>query len=188
MKIIESDQRRWDFLANLMNLEGFKSFVEVGCKEGRTTGHILANVPESRVIAIDPWIVQPRLETEAFNSDRETYDDWSFEQIEAEFWKNAGAHRDTPRLDFWRMTSEEAAAKYLGKTDLVFIDALHDYEHVKQDIELWWPKVRVGGLITGHDYQHKFPGTMRAVAEKFCLMDVGCGPDSVWFIRKTGEA
>lgn len=182
MMIIESELRRWDFLSNLMKLEGFQSLVEVGCKEGRTTGHVLANVPGSRVVAIDPWIVQPRTADEPLTSDRETYADWDFEKIEAEFWTNVGEH--TERCVMKRMTSEQASRDVFDLVDVVFIDALHDYESVKQDIELWWPKIRVGGYLTGHDYQHKFPGTMRAVAERFCLMDVGCGPDSVWFIKK----
>ena len=36
--------------------------------------------------------------------------------------------------------------------DFVYIDADHDYEHCKQDIEAWFPKVRNGGLVAGHDY------------------------------------
>lgn len=35
--------------------------------------------------------------------------------------------------------------------DIVFIDADHRYESVKQDLELWWPKVKVGGILCGHD-------------------------------------
>lgn len=73
------------------------------------------------------------------------------------------------------------------KRDLIFIDALHDYEHVKQDIALWWPKVRIGGILAGHDFNHKWPGCERAVAESFDLMQVGVAPDSVWFVMKVSE-
>jgi len=38
-----------------------------------------------------------------------------------------------------------------GIADLVFIDADHRYKSVKQDIELWWPKVKEGGILCGHD-------------------------------------
>jgi SAM-dependent methyltransferase len=182
--------RRWDFLATMMLELGLKTFVEVGCKEGRTTGFILKNVPDSRVIAIDPWITQ-----EATNDPtKETYADWDFSKIEAEFWANVGEHKD--RCEMWRCTSETAA---IGKpapddgregwdvilqADLVFIDALHDYEHVMQDISLWWPKVRQGGVLAGHDFNHKWPGVERAVADHFNLADVGIGFDSVWFVVK----
>lgn len=43
-----------------------------------------------------------------------------------------------------------------GSLDLVFIDADHRYEHAKQDIEIWLPKIRVGGIICGHDCQEYY--------------------------------
>ncbi len=36
--------------------------------------------------------------------------------------------------------------------DFVFIDAGHTYEEVSSDIKCWFPKVRKGGLVSGHDY------------------------------------
>lgn len=39
----------------------------------------------------------------------------------------------------------------VGQVDLVFIDADHRYEEAKQDIEMWWPHVRPGGILCGHD-------------------------------------
>lgn len=36
--------------------------------------------------------------------------------------------------------------------DFVYIDANHAYEWVKGDIRLWYPKVKKGGYLIGHDY------------------------------------
>jgi len=36
--------------------------------------------------------------------------------------------------------------------DFVYIDANHAYDYVKEDIELWFPKVKKGGYLLGHDY------------------------------------
>ena len=53
----------------------------------------------------------------------------------------------------WRMTSEQAAFAMPDNTlDFCYIDADHRYEAAKQDIELWLPKVKSGGIICGHDY------------------------------------
>src|SRR5690606_37880882 len=114
--------RRWDVLAGFMEAQGYKTFVEVGCKEGRTTGHILRTIPDARVIAIDPWMKQEPSQDRT----RETYADWDFEQIEREFWQNVGGNAD--RCTMKRATSAEVAAEYRGSADLVFIDALHDNE------------------------------------------------------------
>lgn len=52
-----------------------------------------------------------------------------------------------------RMDSLEAAATYEdGSLDFVFIDADHTYEAVKKDVDAWFPKVKNGGILAGHDY------------------------------------
>ena len=136
------------------------------------------------MVAIDPWVVQEN------NGDplRETYKDWNFEKIEREFWDNIGEHKD--RCQMLRCTSVEAAKLLQEQTsanwDIVFIDALHDYASVVEDIKTWWPLVRVGGVLAGHDFNHKWPSVERAVAGGFDLMDVGLGSDSVWFVMKHG--
>lgn len=175
----QSPLRRWDVLAGLCQQANAKSFVEVGCKEGRTTGFLLQNLTELHVIAIDPWAPVP-------NAD-EDYSDWDFGKIEAEFWTNVSAHKD--RCTMMRLTSMEAAAVMIGEplADVVFIDAGHDFESCMADIALWWQLVRPGGYLTGHDYQHKFPGVMRAVAKAFPLLRVAVCPDSVWVVQKEAD-
>lgn len=180
----QSPLRRWDVVAGLCQSIDAKTYVEVGCKEGRTTGFVLANCPQVRAIAIDPWIAQDA----GADATRETYEKWDFAEIERLFWENVGEAKDRCRM--FRNTSDIAAAAFSehafseGPADAVFIDALHDYESVKQDIALWWPLVAEGGYLVLHDYNHKWPGVMRAVAEAFPLFKVGLAPDSVAFIRK----
>jgi predicted O-methyltransferase YrrM len=49
-----------------------------------------------------------------------------------------------------------------GSLDFVFIDAAHSFEAVTHDLAAWWPKLRQGGLIAGHDYTYS-PGVRAAV-------------------------
>ena len=52
-----------------------------------------------------------------------------------------------------RSDSENASKLFLDESlDFIYIDANHKYEFVKQDISLWFPKVRKGGVVAGHDY------------------------------------
>lgn len=52
-----------------------------------------------------------------------------------------------------RATSEVGADIFADESlDFAYIDANHAYAFVKQDIALWWPKVKKGGWLCGHDY------------------------------------
>ena len=51
--------------------------------------------------------------------------------------------------------AESAAAAEIfadGSLDFVYIDANHSYDSVCEDIDIWYPKVRKGGFLCGHDY------------------------------------
>ena len=53
-----------------------------------------------------------------------------------------------------------------GSIDWCFIDASHDYESVRADIQAWSPKIKRGGVLAGHDYDADTdPGVVRAVGE-----------------------
>lgn len=55
-----------------------------------------------------------------------------------------------------------------GSLDFVFIDAKHDEEPVRADMDAWYPKVRSGGYVLGHDYLSPFhPGVKKAVDDYF---------------------
>lgn len=47
--------------------------------------------------------------------------------------------------------------------DLVYIDACHSYECVMNDLKAWFPKVKKGGLVAGHDYLNNDYGVREAV-------------------------
>ena len=52
--------------------------------------------------------------------------------------------------------------------DFIFIDGGHDYMVIKNDIINWLPKVKIGGIIAGHDYSDLWSkDVVRAVKESF---------------------
>ncbi len=70
-------------------------------------------------------------------------------------------------LNYYKESSEEASKRYaIHSLDFVFIDASHYYEDVMNDIALWHPLVKVGGMLGGHDYQH---GSVQRAVRDFGL-------------------
>jgi len=62
------------------------------------------------------------------------------------------------RCEIHRMTSVDAIELFEDRSlDFVYIDARHYREAVVEDLDSWFPKVRAGGILSGHDY---FDGTV----------------------------
>jgi len=52
-----------------------------------------------------------------------------------------------------RANSQVASEMFQDESlDFVYIDANHAYDYVVEDIKLWYPKLRRGGILSGHDY------------------------------------
>lgn len=68
-----------------------------------------------------------------------------------------------------------------NSVDTIFIDAGHSYEAVLADLKAWYPKMKNGSTMAGHDY-NSWEGVKKAVLEFF-----GKKPDKVendcWFIK-----
>lgn len=72
-----------------------------------------------------------------------------------------------------------------GSIDLLYLDAAHDYDSVRDDITAWWPKITAGGYIIGDDY--KWPGVKRAVDEAFGAHAAIVGVYPAWIVKKGAE-
>lgn len=83
-----------------------------------------------------------------------------------------------------KMTSEEASAYFKDEVfDFVYLDGNHNYEFVRKDIDLWWPKVKIGGYFGGHDYSNlACGGVKKAVDETFGQQYAY--PDMSWVVKK----
>ena len=91
------------------------------------------------------------------------------------------------RVRVMKLPSAEAAEHFAAVSlDLVFLDADHRYEYVLADIAAWWPKLKTGGVLCGHDYCPQRSGVIRAVEECFGGPDeLSEGEWKVWVVRKT---
>lgn len=67
--------------------------------------------------------------------------------------------------EFVTKTSKDAINIIPNELDFVYIDGNHDYEYVKEDINIWYSKVKEGGIIGGNDFDAGHFGVVRAVLE-----------------------
>jgi predicted O-methyltransferase YrrM len=113
--------------------------VEVGCWAGESTSIFAPYV--SKLYAVDPWM--PGYD------DNDTASALMGKDVEDAFDFRVSLF---PHVKKMKMTSEKASCDFEnGSIDVVYIDACHTYEAVKADIGFWLPKIRNGGIISGHD-------------------------------------
>ena len=63
-----------------------------------------------------------------------------------------------------RAYSADAASRFADASlCLVYVDANHGEAAVADDLARYWPKVRPGGVMAGHDYTKAHAGVARAV-------------------------
>jgi len=106
----------------------------------------------------------------------------SFDEIYNEVNSMLSSYGD--RVELIRKKSTEAAPDFEdGTLDFVFIDAGHDYENCYNDINYWHNRVRKGGYVMGHDWEHvNFPGVMQAVTDHYGDdVDGVPEPTHVWY-------
>jgi predicted O-methyltransferase YrrM len=114
-------------------------FVEVGSWKGRSAAYMCVEIANSgksiEFYCVDHWL----------------YPDYPHIRLYNEFLSNlqpVGEYFHALKLE-----SIQAARLFEDNSiDFVFIDADHDYNAVKADILAWYPKVKKGGIIAGHDY------------------------------------
>jgi len=74
-------------------------------------------------------------------------------------------------VTFVKLTSMDASTspKIPSHVDFVYIDGNHSYRAVAEDIRAWWPKIRPGGVLGGHDFYNGYArahdGVVKAVTE-----------------------
>lgn len=78
--------------------------------------------------------------------------------------------------------SADSAASFADQSVyFVYVDAAHDRDSAKRDIDAWLPKIAPGGIIAGDDYAECFSGVMQAVDDRFGKAAVVRG--RTWAVR-----
>jgi glycosyltransferase involved in cell wall biosynthesis len=120
-------------ISKLIGLMGLKKGAEVGVSRGEHSEVMLQNIPGCELLCVDSW--------------------------DGEYW---GKHYEDAQkrlapynATLIRKPSLEAARDVpLLSLDFVYIDASHDVDNVMLDLIVWSRRVKQGGIVAGHDYDH----------------------------------
>lgn len=140
--------RRLDFIHHLEKVPSFKTGIEVGVQRGilaKKSMQIWKSCKEYKLV--DLWGKEEGYEEPG--TDTAADKDANLRQARRRMkgWVERGI------VEFFVMRSTDAS-KHLPDNhfDYIYLDARHDYCAVKEDIEHYWPKLRPGGILGGHDY------------------------------------
>ena len=131
-------------------------FVEIGSWKGKSSAYMAVEIANSnkdiKFYCVDTWLGS--IEHAGFG---EVMDD-SLYNIFLDNMKPAAGY-----FEAVRMRSIEAASAISDKFfDFIFIDASHEYVDVLADLESWYPKLKTGGVLAGHDYEPRWEGVIEA--------------------------
>jgi hypothetical protein len=154
--------------------------VEIGIWNGGNAEAVMGHIKPKTYYMIDPY-----KESSEYRGPQYTQSEFdkTYEKMYSFFSK-------IPGIVILKMTSSEASVIVPDGLDFVYIDGAHDYENKTLDLNTWYPKVRIGGVVGGDDYV--IPSVIKAVKDfeekhglKFEIADyVAPHPPEYWLIKE----
>ena len=121
---------------------GFTNGAEIGVLDGRFSEILCKTIPNLKLIAVDSW------------SNKKVYPTFKIAQERLAPYDVTIIHDTSVNAAIW--VKDESL-------DFVFIDANHLYDFVAEDIKVWTPKVKKGGIVSGHDYYESKTGNLGVI-------------------------
>ncbi len=131
-------------LATLFAELDFTKGVEIGTEEGKYARILCEANPNLELICVDPW--------KMYENGKGYCTEISQGVIDG-LYDTAKKRLSEYNCTLVREFSSKASEKFEDKSlDFVYIDGNHRLEYVIEDMKKWIPKVKKGGIISGHDY------------------------------------
>ena len=196
LKEKHSNCYRDNFFPLLIDKLNLKDGVEIGVDKGEFSLKLLSKSKLEKLYCVDTW-------QDDFGSDYRPgcYDkDGNKRYVEA--INILGDYIRCGRAIPVRNSSVEAAAKFPDESlDFVYIDGDHSLAMLL-DLYAWLPKVKIGGIVSGHDYKddpsncgiadywgEQLPYQIKMATDYYCrryghkVNDVGGRIKSFWFVK-----
>lgn len=127
--------------------------VEIGVREGLGAELWCKHNPKLKLFCIDPW------------EDWPGHRDMNRLKSPSDFLEEAKQRLAIYDCEFIKAKSWDCVDQIENESlDFIYIDGDHGFDGTMLDLILWVPKVRIGGLIAGHEYKvHRYTGVIDAV-------------------------
>lgn len=180
MKFVTNVEQKWmrddestKGLLNLIEQLGDcsnKKMLEIGSFVGEST--VLFASSFGQVIAVDPFL-------EGYDDMDPTSHSFDFKNVYETYLERTTPFKNIKTI---KLTSNQAIDLLKDEQfDFIYLDGLHTYEGVRDDIKNYLPLVKPGGVIGGHDYTQNLEhlvGVYTAVNEAFGKPDRVYGDNS----------
>jgi hypothetical protein len=131
------------YLGNELKSKELK-ICEIGVYEGLYANVISSELPLSEIHLIDLW--DP-------DGNDFFYSEFDDDQMNGAYEKVRTRFNGNPNIKILKGDSKELFGNFKdGYFDWIYIDGDHSYEGVLSDLKNWFPKVKKGGVISGHDF------------------------------------
>lgn len=168
-RIVEISNIGRNQMAELFAELGFNSGAEIGVARGEYSEVLCKANPNLHLDSIDPWEISaygpnPVIDKISISDEQKGFDS------EYELSKRV---LEPYNCDVIRKYSLDAVKDFEDESlDFVYIDANHDFINFVNDLHEWSKKVRVGGIVSGHDYaffQYSKRNHVRRALEAYAL-------------------
>lgn len=128
-----------DNLPELFKELGFKVGAEIGVYRGQFSEKLFQSNPNLKLYCVDPWTIYKGYEI--------------FGVTHKESYQETKERTSKYNCTIIRRFSMDAVKDFEDESlDFVYIDANHNFQSVVNDLCEWSRKVKVGGIVCGHDY------------------------------------
>ena len=139
---------------SMKNYKGIELLgVEIGVYRGEHAESILKELDIKKLYLVDPY---------------KEYSCWMGSKRNIELSEKIMEKRMkkySEKIKLIKKTSSEAVKEIPNELDFVYIDGNHEYEYIKEDIELYYPKLKKRGILSGHDFNKIEKGNERNVIQ-----------------------
>ena len=120
--------------------------IEIGVYKGENSKNIIKNLLIKRLYLIDPY--EKYKEYDYPVESIKTYN--QYREVESLAHSTLFEYKD--RVVWIKKKSDDAVEDIPEDLDFVYIDGNHSYDYIKRDIVNYYPKLRKGGVLAGHDW------------------------------------